>query len=248
MMTSPGRRSGPHPPASPVTSKAAGAGESERTSRRSRRVARGPTIRTVRSRRVAGGSRRSSPRASMPRPATTRTRSSSVGAWARPLRHGGGGASRPSGLLRLLPGEPRGVGLPGRGVLSGEVDRAHLRVRNAVGSAALGVEHLEVRLGSVGIAVEHVAVELRAVPLHDRGVAPVVEGELDDLGERHLGVRLGRPPLEGLLGLHHARPVTVATTVSRNPRQLEKVSWTAVASNPQWTMQSRHFSLPLRFP
>ena len=46
-----------------------------------------------------------------------------------------------------------------------------------------------------------------------------------------------------------AHPRGVGTTVSRNPRQLEKVSWTAVASEPAVEPAIRaHFSLPLRFP
>ena len=39
-----------------------------------------------------------------------------------------------------------------------------------------------------------------------------------------------------------------ATTVSLKPLKEPKVMSTAVASKPQWTMQSRHFSLPLFFP
>jgi len=73
---------------------------------------------------------------------------------------------------------------------------------------------------------------------------------LPHIEQRLPGVLLrtvGCDPTSEVMSLHDRR-VSVTATVSRKPLRELKVWFTAVASNPLCTMQSWHFSLPLRRP
>src|SRR5262245_1989768 len=127
-------------------------------------------------------------------------------------RHG------PFGLLPLLALEPGLPAVPGRGVLAGELDVGELGVAEREGTLTALVEVLDEGLRSIGVSIEDVADDLGPVPLDDGGVAPIVEGELDDLLEREVLADVGHPAFETHGAATYSLPVRVTPTVSTKPR------------------------------
>src|SRR5207253_8838079 len=97
------------------------------------------------------------------------------------------------------------------------------------------------------IAEVDIGLEIAHVLSEDGGVAAVVESVVHHLAKGRVVVDVGHPTLE-THGADYSWPVRVTATVSAKPLRELNVWSTAVASYPQWTMQSRHFSLPLFLP
>src|SRR5215470_5222591 len=179
MTRSPGRRRGSRPPHTPADTTRGAPKPSNRSPQRSaHRAAPRPT-----------GASRSASRPYVEKENRRRSGSSSSRATARASRSTAvrirtGFTARRSGCLVLLPLASLHPGLPAiarRRVLSGELDVRDLRVAQRERPVSLLVEILEEGLGHQLVPVEDVADHFGAVRLDDGGVAPIVEGEIDDL-------------------------------------------------------------------
>src|SRR5262245_34180853 len=249
---SPTPRAGSRPPQTPAETTSGSSRPCSRLGQRdSRSAARRPTGAMRRAgppnagNGIAGRAGSSSARASPPPSSSTAVRTRIARTKRRSGHRGLAGSLL---LFSLQPGLPA---VAGRSVLAREPDVRDLRVRKRERSRAILVEELDERHGHTAVSVEDVADDLGAVDLDDRGVPAIVEGELDDLGEREIFADLRDPPLERHRPPRpsfYRRPVSVTTTVSPNAFKEPNVWSTAVGSYPQWTMQSRHFSLPLFRP
>src|SRR5262245_47511560 len=91
------------------------------------------------------------------------------------------GTLGPFSLLALDPGLPA---VAGRSVLAGELDVRDLGIGDGERAVAILIEELDEGFGYEAVPVEDVADDLRPVALDDRGVASVVEREVDHLGDR----------------------------------------------------------------
>jgi hypothetical protein len=128
------------------------------------------------------------------------------------------------------------------------------------------VPHLDAatqpELDGVVAQVRDEALEPRAVGELERDVAAVAEGRGEALcarvealaarrGERR-GRRLRSRAAPGAAPGREAAgargPKSSARSVAARPRQDEKASATALASKPEWTMQSRQAGFPLACP
>src|SRR6266545_3086071 len=137
----------------------------------------------------------------------------------------GAGRGHPQRLLLLLALDPGLPAIARRGVFAGELDGGDVTVGDGKGPVALLVVELDEGLGHICVAVEDVADDLAAIRPHDRGVAAVVECEVDHLAEGRVFVDLRNPPLE----THgdYSFPDSVTATVSAKLLRELNVSATA---------------------
>src|SRR6266536_3110783 len=199
MTRSPGWRRGSSPPHTPAETTSGSASPSRRGAQRDpHRTARSPT-----------GARRRAPRPkagkeNARRGGNSRWRASARASSSTAVRIRIGFTARCAGgrglvpLLALHPGLPA---VAGRRVLARELDVRDLGVRDGERSVALLVEKLDEGVGHQVVPVEDIPDDFGPVRLDEGGVAPVVEREVDHLGEREVLADLRHPPFQ----CHHRR-------------------------------------------
>ena len=144
-------------------------------------------------------------------------------------------------------------------IFPGEPHRPYLRVGDGCRIFTPLIQDLKKRLGGDTISVEDKPNLLAPIGEHHRYIASIVERFIDNLFQAQLVIELRLPSLLAVLFRHelaplpesgaterrYSLPVSCALTVAANPFTDPNVALTAVASNPECTMQSWHLGLPL---